>query len=154
MCVYVIYWYWGNWRFIKNIYSRHTPFLFVLETDQPGMSKDSNSKLTSWMSTRNGYSGMWTRTASGALLCVGCGHGFHSFGGLYNHIRQQHLSRHTYICSICSQGFNIKGNFIGHMNKHKGIKPFRCSNCGQSYSHKGSLQRHLRYEKCGQPKMS
>ncbi|XP_025093324.1 zinc finger E-box-binding homeobox 2-like isoform X39 [Pomacea canaliculata] len=122
--------------------------------DQPGMSKDSNSKLTSWMSTRNGYSGMWTRTASGALLCVGCGHGFHSFGGLYNHIRQQHLSRHTYICSICSQGFNIKGNFIGHMNKHKGIKPFRCSNCGQSYSHKGSLQRHLRYEKCGQPKMS
>lgn len=99
---------------------------------------------------RTSYRGLWTKNELGQLQCKMCGTTFHSNGGLHKHIRQQHLAKHTYVCEICGQGFNIKGNYVGHMNKHKGIKPFRCSDCGQSYSHKGSLQRHHRYEKCSQ----
>ncbi|XP_025093322.1 zinc finger E-box-binding homeobox 2-like isoform X37 [Pomacea canaliculata] len=80
--------------------------------------------------------------------CSDCSRTFNSQPGLHIHIRQHHLRHFKYVCEVCSQGFMIRGHFVGHMNKHNGIKPFQCPDCSNSYFHKTALQRH-QAEACG-----
>ncbi|XP_025093318.1 zinc finger protein with KRAB and SCAN domains 1-like isoform X34 [Pomacea canaliculata] len=102
------------------------------------------------LTSRADYTGTWSRTASGKWQCVQCDHICHSQTGMYNHIRQSHRKAFTYVCDKCSQGFVVRDNYIGHMNKHRGVKPFSCQECGSRYFCKSHLQRHIRTKRCTQ----
>ncbi|XP_025093327.1 protein sister of odd and bowel-like isoform X42 [Pomacea canaliculata] len=79
--------------------------------------------------------------------CQFCHRTFTSKMGHNNHVQQHHLKRYRYVCEICAQGFIMKGEYEGHMYRHKGIRPFVC-HCGKGFYYPSHLRRHVRVGRC------
>ncbi|XP_025093325.1 zinc finger and BTB domain-containing protein 5-like isoform X40 [Pomacea canaliculata] len=94
------------------------------------------------------YSGMWSRTSSGLLECKQCSRTFKTWAGLQVHIRQHHLKVFNYVCEKCSKGFMARAHYVGHVNMHNQIKPFKCPRCPMSYFYKQDLRKHFLSKKC------
>ncbi|XP_064618083.1 uncharacterized protein LOC135482157 [Liolophura sinensis] len=89
------------------------------------------------------------------LTCGVCGKTLKSQRGLRRHHQLHHgpssnetkLVKKSFICSICNQGFAMKGTLKNHMVTHTN-KEYRnivnsCTICGASFYHKDSIKRHM-----------
>lgn len=47
-----------------------------------------------------------------------------------------------YDCPFCLRIFSSKHQFIGHVNSHMDVKPFRCELCEKSFAYATNLSRH------------
>lgn len=81
---------------------------------------------------------------SSSLKCLQCHKPFTSRGGLLNHTKTVHLNKVLYNCTLCEAKFFYKPHYIGHMNKHKAIKPFSCQKCSKLFSYLTSCNLHER----------
>ena len=78
-------------------------------------------------------------------VCQICGKQFSSKSGLKFHTNKVHLSIALFKCSICNKSFQTRSNYDGHVNAHKGYKPYRCSTCIKSFSYRSSLNFHVKH---------
>ena len=76
------------------------------------------------------------------ISCSICNALFKTHTGLRQHMEVKHSVNPSLRCNICGKIMYNKTNLEGHMNRHKGIKPFSCSVCGKTFSYKQSLQAH------------
>ncbi|KAH9510191.1 hypothetical protein Btru_043712 [Bulinus truncatus] len=75
--------------------------------------------------------------------CEICHEHFGSTRLLWRHKKTIHgvASGHQ-SCPICGKQFTRVFNLRGHMNMHKGARPFKCSKCGQAFAYSQSQHRH------------
>ena len=78
-------------------------------------------------------------------VCEFCGKRFSSKTGLKYHINKVHLSTANYECPLCNKSYQAKSNYEGHVNAHKGYKPFICPTCNKCFSYKSSLNFHMKH---------
>ena len=78
-------------------------------------------------------------------ICESCGKKFSSKAGLKFHINKVHLSVANFECPICKKLFQTSTDFDGHMNAHKGYKPYSCPTCIKSFSYRSSLTSHMKH---------
>ena len=65
------------------------------------------------------------------------------------HQRNMHKGEYNYSCEVCSYKTNSKGNFDGHMKKHRGDpKEHVCSKCQKHFYSAQSLARHIKRDTC------
>lgn len=125
--------------------------LLFIKTDPDQLTHGSAGVLAKRLTRRQAhvdYSGMWSRTSSGLLECKQCSRTFKTWAGLQVHIRQHHLKVFNYVCEKCSKGFMARAHYVGHVNMHNQIKPFKCPRCPMSYFYKQDLRKHFLSKKC------
>ncbi|XP_058838015.1 zinc finger protein 578-like [Topomyia yanbarensis] len=69
-------------------------------------------------------------------ICEKCQRRFDTKAGLAVHVlrctatEEQGAAKSTHTCNLCSVTFTARSALVGHLNKHKGIKPYKCrKNC-------------------------
>jgi len=55
----------------------------------------------------------------------------------------QHRSKSSVPCEICTKVFPSASKLASHMRTHTGEKPFKCPVCGKDFSQKGTLKTHM-----------
>ncbi|XP_005113545.2 uncharacterized protein LOC101851472 [Aplysia californica] len=81
-------------------------------------------------------------------VCKICGFRFFEAHALRRHEethKHKTQRQYAYICSKCHAGYNNKTNFVDHMNKHTGEKPYACPQCDKRFAYRSMLSRHKVY---------
>ena len=78
-------------------------------------------------------------------VCEYCSMRFTTKNGLKFHIKKIHLLTAAYECPVCNKSYVARSNYEGHINAHRGYKPFRCSTCNKCFSYKSSLNFHTKH---------
>ena len=83
-----------------------------------------------------------SKNGSKRFLCDYCGSSFKPSGHLEEH-EQVHQGV-MFECPIesCDRKFSRKNLYMGHLNAHKGMKPYQCVQCGKSFSLRNSYITH------------
>ena len=97
----------------------------------------AKSQLTQHMVVKHG-------AARNDISCEICGKQFISDRIYRVHKRTVHEGNYGFTCPICQKGFMGEGDLDGHLNKHKGIKPYACEACSSTFSHRKNLLSHIR----------
>lgn len=75
--------------------------------------------------------------------CHSCDEIFGSSRMLCQHKKSQHWDGVVQLeCSQCGKTFTTALNLRGHMNMHKGIRPYKCLKCGEAFAYSQSKHRH------------
>ena len=69
-------------------------------------------------------------------LCHQCDKTFKTKTGLVLHEKNKHQQIFKYSCAVCHRGFNVKGNYTGHMTGHVEILKEKCKIWGKEYRYK------------------
>lgn len=80
------------------------------------------------------------------LACIECDIKFTTQNGYKSHMKFKHMNVVNFQCDICGKKFYNKTSFDGHMNNHKGNKPYDCPLCDKSYTSNSQLKSHVKYE--------
>ncbi|KAK7481213.1 hypothetical protein BaRGS_00027473 [Batillaria attramentaria] len=99
------------------------------------------------------YDDMWHK----AVLCQNLADGTASYEGLHavQAVSSQTLSEAVAMsrvsrtdkgmqCPVCHKTMQQQHQFVGHMNMHYNLSPFKCDLCLKSFPYKTSLARHRR----------
>ena len=80
------------------------------------------------------------------MPCQHCGKLFKSDHNLNDHIKNLHTpdEQKRIQCSICTKGFQSEESYNGHMNMHKGLKPFSCEECFKHFQNNSNRAAHMR----------
>ena len=81
-------------------------------------------------------------TGERAYLCTICGDGFTLKGTLQNHIKSH--GEKQFKCQTCNKGFFTRGMLKRHEVIHTGEKSFVCQECGKRFSQRSQLTNHTR----------
>ncbi|XP_033729147.1 zinc finger protein 578-like [Pecten maximus] len=89
---------------------------------------------------------------SPGFMCDHCEQMLLSGPGLDRHTKKVHgTGNASYKCGICSAMFMERGHYMGHINVHADVKPYKCSKCNRAtYAYRSSLPRHRKV--CTGPK--
>ena len=81
-----------------------------------------------------------------SLPCTECGKLFKGPLYLSRHMKSIHSDpkERPFQCKDCGKGFTIRATFDGHMNMHRGIKPYDCSFCGTQFQNQSNKLAHLK----------
>lgn len=74
--------------------------------------------------------------------CSKCDNSFVDAVRLSRHEKLHDQKQFNYKCAHCGRKFYHKTHFIGHVNKHKGVRPFACDWCLKAFTYKSDLIRH------------
>jgi hypothetical protein len=84
-----------------------------------------------------------TQKATGMKLCHVCGQQFKHERHLNDHKKVKHNHGNVrYNCTVCKYKTMQKDAFLGHMNIHNNIKPYKCRKCPKSFAYRQSLIAH------------
>ncbi|KAK0070211.1 oocyte zinc finger protein XlCOF6 [Biomphalaria pfeifferi] len=75
--------------------------------------------------------------------CNTCNEPFGSSRLLVQHKKSVHgdpIGQRT--CPLCGKTFTTTLNLRGHMNMHKGSRPYKCQKCGEAFAYSQSKHRH------------
>lgn len=89
------------------------------------------------------YAVLWTKAASRKIQCSVCESVLRNQRALYNHVYQQHLKKHIYVCQIYSRGFLSKDPY-----EQTKAKDPRLLQCGVSYFYKSNLKKRAEVKDC------
>ena len=78
------------------------------------------------------------------IACNVCGKPFTKEMHLRTHIRVVHKKQFKFNCTLCEKGFVSKPDMEGHMNTHRGIRPYACHYCASAFSYRKHLTAHMR----------
>ena len=62
-------------------------------------------------------------------------------------MKKRHLEIHEppkFKCDYCDRSFRDKNAYDGHINEHKGLKPYKCEPCNKSYPSQAGLYQHYK----------
>ena len=81
-----------------------------------------------------------------SLPCDECGKLFKGPFYLYQHKRNLHSDSkdRLFQCNECEKGFTVRSTYEGHMNMHKGIKPYHCSFCVGQFQNLSNKLNHIK----------
>ena len=84
--------------------------------------------------------------SSPTLPCNECGKLFHTGPNLYRHKRNIHTDakERKFQCKECGKGFSVKSTYDGHINMHKGIKPYKCDYCETPFQNASNKMNHVK----------
>ena len=80
------------------------------------------------------------------VSCSVCCKTFASQRNYNRHIKMIHEGKYEYkhVCQLCGKGFLSSGDLEGHLNKHRGIKPYACYVCASSFTYQKDLRSHMK----------
>ncbi|XP_034839826.1 zinc finger protein 431-like isoform X2 [Maniola hyperantus] len=84
-----------------------------------------------------------TYTEGGGSLCIHCGRSFANSSNYIVHMRR-HTGEKPYKCDFCGKGFCRSSDLQCHRRSHTGEKPCVCRECGKAFSRSNKLTRHMR----------
>ncbi|XP_044733721.1 zinc finger protein 271-like [Chrysoperla carnea] len=84
-----------------------------------------------------------TCTEEKSFLCDICSKGFDSRSHLKEHSRT-HTGEKPYLCDICSKSFTQRSSLVKHKRSHTGERPFLCDICNKTFTSQSHLNEHKR----------
>jgi len=73
--------------------------------------------------------------------CEPCDKKFKTKRQYTDHQRNSH--RFNFTCEICGKKYKLKPLYEGHMNLHKGIRPYPCHFCGKAFTLENNCNAHM-----------
>ena len=65
--------------------------------------------------------------------------------------KNQFHRRTIFQCDHCQRQFDVKRNFLHHINSHLGIKPYSCNLCSKKFTTKSHLNTHIKIHSGNKP---
>ena len=65
--------------------------------------------------------------------------------------KRSNKQRTIYQCDKCQKQFDLKRNFMHHINSHLGIKPYHCDLCAKTFTQKSHLNTHMKIHSGAKP---
>ena len=89
------------------------------------------------------------RALASAKECSHCGKQFKSPYLLNQHVRIYHEKSLAITCHICGKSFLAKHRLLTHLNRHKGVKPYKCTVCPYTDYTGALVNKHMRKQHPG-----
>ncbi|XP_013133412.1 PREDICTED: zinc finger protein 846-like isoform X2 [Papilio polytes] len=83
-------------------------------------------------------------------LCLYCGRSFTCSSNFIVHMRR-HTGEKPYKCDFCGKGFPRSSDLQCHRRSHTGEKPYICQICDKAFSRSNKLTRHMRVHTGARP---
>lgn len=74
--------------------------------------------------------------------CYLCGKEYKIRNSLNMHIKNKHINKDMYCCSVCNYSTYSQNSLDVHNIKHTQIKRFSCSECNKQFGHRFNLNKH------------